>query len=264
MSYEAHLRLLDLVTVLGFQVYKEGENTSGWYGDRDKCRWYIAIVRMADGAIRHDDHRRLQSLIYEFNHGAYDRVHCGTSLYHRPTCDVRWVAGPLVLNSWEDAVSRRFRPCAKCQPYYEQRGDPASETHAAEILPAEVIEPDDARIAALEARLEELAAYVRPAYDCRESDPHTSLTKARTTLERLLRALYRRNVGVAPPHRTLFDMLSDTAFASGIPRRMFDRMQSIRAASNLGAHGGDVDVTDANRVLRDLIEVLEWYADLAE
>jgi len=36
-------------------------------------------------------------------------------------------------------------------------------------------------------------------------------------------------------------------------------MNAIRDMSNLGPHGGEVDATDAVRVMRDLVDVLEWY-----
>ena len=44
-----------------------------------------------------------------------------------------------------------------------------------------------------------------------------------------------------------------------MPRRITARMNAIRDMSNLGPHGEEVDATDAIRVMRDLIDVLEWY-----
>jgi len=55
------------------------------------------------------------------------------------------------------------------------------------------------------------------------------------------------------------DMLSDKAFIATIPRRISTRMNAIRDMSNLGPHGEDVNSTDAMRVMRDLLDVLEWY-----
>ena len=37
------------------------------------------------------------------------------------------------------------------------------------------------------------------------------------------------------------------------------RMNAVRDMSNLGPHGEEVDAADAIRVMRDLIDVLEWY-----
>jgi hypothetical protein len=36
-------------------------------------------------------------------------------------------------------------------------------------------------------------------------------------------------------------------------------MNAIRDMANLGPHGDAVEPTDAVRVMRDLLEVLEWY-----
>jgi hypothetical protein len=55
------------------------------------------------------------------------------------------------------------------------------------------------------------------------------------------------------------EMLSDKTFTASILRRIVARMSAIRDMSNLGPHGGEVDATDALRVMRDLIDVLEWY-----
>ncbi len=55
------------------------------------------------------------------------------------------------------------------------------------------------------------------------------------------------------------DMLADKTFMVNIPRRIAARMNAIRDMSNLGPHGEEVNATDAIRVMRDLIDVLEWY-----
>jgi hypothetical protein len=57
------------------------------------------------------------------------------------------------------------------------------------------------------------------------------------------------------------DMMTDKTFMATIPRRIAARMNAIRDMSNLGPHGEEVDLSDARRVMADLIEVLEWYVD---
>jgi hypothetical protein len=54
------------------------------------------------------------------------------------------------------------------------------------------------------------------------------------------------------------DMLADKAFTATIPRRITVRMNAIREMSNLGPHGEEVDAADAMRVMRDLVDVVEW------
>src|SRR5438874_1916748 len=116
-----------------------------------------------------------------------------------------------------------------------------------------------ARIAALEARVAELGTILRSAIAYLSSDPASSLTKSRVILEKVLLALYRGAMKKEPSRPMIGDMLADKAFMGTIPRRIAARMNAIRDMSNLGPHGEEVDATDAIRVMRDLIDVLEWY-----
>jgi type I restriction enzyme R subunit len=115
------------------------------------------------------------------------------------------------------------------------------------------------RIAALEARVAELRSFLHSAIGYLSSDPASSLTKSRTILEKVLLALYRGTMRKEPPRPMIGDMLADKAFMANIPRRIAARMNAVRDMSNLGPHGEEVDAADAIRVMRDLIDVLEWY-----
>jgi Domain of unknown function (DUF4145) len=115
------------------------------------------------------------------------------------------------------------------------------------------------RIAALEARVTELGTLLHSAVAYLSSDPASSLTKSRVILEKLLLALYRGAMKKEPSRPMIGDMLADKAFMAIIPRRIAARMNAIRDMSNLGPHGEEVDAADAVRVMRDLIDVLEWY-----
>jgi hypothetical protein len=115
------------------------------------------------------------------------------------------------------------------------------------------------RIAALEARVTELGTFLHSAVAYLSSDPASSLTKSRVVLERILLTLYRGVMKKEPPRPMIGDMLADKAFMGTIPRRIAARINAIRDMSNLGPHGEEVDATDAIRVMRDLIDVLEWY-----
>lgn len=116
------------------------------------------------------------------------------------------------------------------------------------------------RVAALEAKVAELGAYLQSALQYLSSDPQSSLTKSRVILERLLIRLYRQTMHREPRRPMIGDMLSEKEFLATLPRRITARMNAVRDMSNLGPHGGDVDMTDAVRVMRDLLDVLEWYA----
>jgi Domain of unknown function (DUF4145) len=115
------------------------------------------------------------------------------------------------------------------------------------------------RIAALEARVAELGSFLHSAVGYLSSDPASSLTKSRVVLENVLLALYRKVMKREPPRPMIGDMLADKAFMANIPRWIAARMNSVRDMSNLGPHGEEVNATDAIRVMRDLIDVLEWY-----
>lgn len=115
------------------------------------------------------------------------------------------------------------------------------------------------RIAALESRVAELGTFLQSAVSYLSSDPAGSLTKSRVILEKVLLALYRAVMKKEPARPMIGDMLADKAFMATIPRRIGTRMNAIRDMSNLGPHGEEVDATDAIRVMRDLVDVLEWY-----
>src|SRR6266540_2208304 len=115
------------------------------------------------------------------------------------------------------------------------------------------------RIAALEGRVAELSSFLHSAVAYLSSDPASSLTKSRVILEKVLLALYRTVMKKEPSRPMIGDMLADKAFMATIPRRIAARMNAIRDMSNLGPHGEEVDAADAIRVMRDLIDVLEWY-----
>lgn len=115
------------------------------------------------------------------------------------------------------------------------------------------------RITALEARVAELGSFLHSAFGYLSSDPASSLTKSRTILEKVLLALYRGAMKKEPSRPMIGDMLADKAFMANIPRRIAARMNAVRDMSNLGPHGEEVNAADAIRVMRDLIDVLEWY-----
>jgi hypothetical protein len=113
-------------------------------------------------------------------------------------------------------------------------------------------------IAPLEDRLPGLADDLRSAVAYLISDPQSSLTKARISLEKALLARYRKVMKKEPKQVAVGQMLHDQAFTASIPRRVLAWMNAVREMSNLGAHGDEVDPTDAARAMQDLIKVLEW------
>ncbi len=115
------------------------------------------------------------------------------------------------------------------------------------------------KVSALEKRIDALSAYLQSALEYLETDPASSLTKSRIVLERILTTLFEHEMHRLPSRPMIGDMLADKEFSAKIPRRILARITSIKEMANLGPHGGDVESQDAVRVMRDLIDVLEWF-----
>ena len=115
------------------------------------------------------------------------------------------------------------------------------------------------RVASLEEKLDRLSDQLALALQYVRPDPGSSLTKSRLVLEKCVLAAYRAETGGSPKRADLGGMLTDKNFVGKVQRRMISRMNSIRDMANLGPHGEPVDQKDAERVLGDLCDVLEWY-----
>ena len=117
------------------------------------------------------------------------------------------------------------------------------------------------RIVLLEKGIQELGKLVRSAADYIAHDPHSSLTKSRTVLERMLQRLYTHLVGHPPAKQMIGNVLHDKDFSGRLPTRIRARINFIREIANAGVHGGDVTAGDAFRVLSNLVDVLDWYVE---
>jgi uncharacterized protein (TIGR02145 family) len=115
------------------------------------------------------------------------------------------------------------------------------------------------RIKKLEQRLDFLSDQLNKAFIYIKDDPHSSLTKSRTILERILLNIYKLEMDQEPKRIELGAILTDNQFTRKIDKRIVSRMNAIRDMSNLGVHGEKVVSKDARIVLDNLCEVLEWY-----
>ena len=115
------------------------------------------------------------------------------------------------------------------------------------------------KIVILQTRLINLADFLQSAFTYLPSDPHSSLTKCRIILEKILKSIYVYELGKEPSYTMIGQILSDKPFTSKMPKRILARMNFIREMANLGSHGGEVNRGDAIRVLHDLVDVLDWY-----
>lgn len=110
------------------------------------------------------------------------------------------------------------------------------------------------------ARVENiLAEYINEAISYANSDPQSALTKSRIVLEKILNRIYFHEIGKKPKNSMIGNILSDKEVIPKIPTRILVRMNFIREMTNIGTHGGDVTSDDAERVLHDIISIVEWY-----
>src|SRR5438552_11922245 len=90
---------------------------------------------------------------------------------------------------------------------------------------------------------------LRLAVEYVQTDPHGSLGKSRTVLEKVVLELFRTEEGKEPPTPLLAEMLGDNQFTRKIERTIPPLMNYIRDLGNLGVHGERVLPRDADRVL---------------
>lgn len=115
------------------------------------------------------------------------------------------------------------------------------------------------QIFSLEKRVDNLTDYLKSALNYLSSDPHSSLTKCRIVLEKILTTLYIHEMGKEPIKTMIGNILSDKIFVVKIPPRIRARMNFVREIANLGPHGGQVESEDANHVLCDTVYLVNWY-----
>jgi tetratricopeptide (TPR) repeat protein len=102
---------------------------------------------------------------------------------------------------------------------------------------------------------------LRSAVEYARTDPGASLAKSRTVLEKVVLDLFRAEMGKDPRKPLLADMLGDNQFTRKIERRVLALMNNVRELGNLGTHGETVVARDAERVLADLLDVLDWHLE---
>jgi hypothetical protein len=107
-----------------------------------------------------------------------------------------------------------------------------------------------------------LAKQVEFARTYAKIDPHSSLNKTRSVLEKLLADVHATSIGPIGRPASLMELIANTQLSKLIPSRIRARMQGIQALGNLGSHLGDVTASDAQRGLEDLREIIDWYLTL--
>lgn len=117
----------------------------------------------------------------------------------------------------------------------------------------------EARIKHVTENLPEFHDQLIFSFEYIDKDPQSSLTKSRIVLEKTLNRIYQLHFDKEPKKLEIGFILNDNQFTRFIDRRILSRMNSVRDMANLGAHGEEVQPSDAKRVLDDLCEILNWF-----
>jgi serine/threonine protein kinase len=128
---------------------------------------------------------------------------------------------------------------------------PAPERTRRDELAARVVDLSDS-VPAFAGELKFALRYI-------DDDAGSSLTKSRLVLERLVFTIFTSTMAREPKMAFLKDMLADNQFTRKLERRILSRMNAIRDMANLGPHGEAVQPDDAEQVLENLCDVLEWH-----
>jgi hypothetical protein len=120
-----------------------------------------------------------------------------------------------------------------------------------------------AKISALEKRINGLYNHLKKAYTFSSTQPQIALNQCRMILETILYDLYVQEMHKDINKPMIGTMLNDKEFEKKIPRRILAKIKYITDLGNLGSHfsnhGEEVESQDAFIIMRELINVLEWF-----
>jgi len=96
-----------------------------------------------------------------------------------------------------------------------------------------------------------------------QDDPKASLNKSRMVLERIVKEVYRRELGEDPRKRSIGEILSSKPFRDKVSSRVLKWMGVVQDWGNQGSHADGVSIyaDDARVALEALAQVLGWYCD---
>ncbi|ASM79135.1 DEAD/DEAH box helicase (plasmid) [Vitreoscilla filiformis] len=90
------------------------------------------------------------------------------------------------------------------------------------------------------------------------SDPASALVKLRSFAERLVDRLYNQFRLERAPQSTLVDLLDNASFAPIAQPLVLEKLHLLRRLGNRGAHGEDVESSDAVRCVQEAWQLARW------
>lgn len=90
-----------------------------------------------------------------------------------------------------------------------------------------------------------------------QSDPASALMKMRQVFEEILKNLWEKFM--EGHFQTTFEIVNELSNQGVFPKRILNRIHSLRTICNLAVHGDDVNSRDVIMGVSNLSELLEWY-----
>jgi hypothetical protein len=90
-----------------------------------------------------------------------------------------------------------------------------------------------------------------------KQDPSSGLLKCRQILEELCKNIWLKYNDNQPP--SIYEIFNDHKIKSNTPKRILNRMHSLRTICNLGIHGEIVHDVDVLLCLNHLFVIFDWY-----
>jgi hypothetical protein len=93
--------------------------------------------------------------------------------------------------------------------------------------------------------------------DYAKDDPSAGLLKCRQILEDVCKTIWNKYNDSIPP--SIYDIFNDNKIKNDTPKRILNRVHSLRSICNLGVHGEEVTQDDVLISLNHLFVVFDWY-----
>lgn len=119
------------------------------------------------------------------------------------------------------------------------------------------IETVKARILILSQYFPEYANFLNKALNYALEDPSAGLLKSRQILEEICKNIWSKHETTPAP--SIFDIFNNQEIKSNTPKRVLNRIHSLRNICNIGVHGELVTSDDVLMSLNHLFVLLDWY-----
>ena len=90
-----------------------------------------------------------------------------------------------------------------------------------------------------------------------QTDPPSALLKLRQILEDICQTIWIKHEDVPAP--SIFEVFKQKSIEESTPKRILNRIHSLRSICNLGIHGEPVTTDDVLLGLNHLFVILDWY-----